>query len=204
MYLNCNIHQRPQTIYDWGDEHALTDVLYKKAFRPQKCEQKCMGSAMDHLGEGSNKPMPLEKKLTQAAEFLADYYQDGEHHDQPMVGEEERREEVKQELEAKGYYKLTKDELVWGARTAWRNAPRCPARVIWKKLIVFDCRQLTDTDMMFMAICRHLEVTKVNTQNIIVNLGILRLRLMVETSSQQSQSSERGGQACLTCECGTS
>ena len=158
MYLNYDIHQRPQTIYDWGDEHALTDVLYKKAFRPQKCEKKCMGSAMDHMGEGSNKPMSLEKKLTQAEEFLADYYQDGEHHDQPMVGEEERREEVKQELEAKGYYKLTKDELVWGARTAWRNAPRCPARVIWKKLIVFDCRQLTDTDMMFMAICRHLEV----------------------------------------------
>ena len=124
-----------------------------------------MGSTMDNQGEGSNKPMPLERKLVQAAEFLADYYQEVEHHDEPMVGEEERWEEVRGELEKKGYYKLTKDELVWGARTAWRNAPRCPARVIWKKLIVFDCRQLTDTDMMFMAICRHLEVTKVYTKN---------------------------------------
>jgi len=173
--MRGTLQNRPQTIYDWGDEHALTDVLYKKAFRPQKCEKKCMGSAMDHMGEGSNKPMSLEKKLTQAEEFLADYYQDGEHHDQPMVGEEERREEVKQELEAKGYYKLTKDELVWGARTAWRNAPRCPARVIWKKLIVFDCRQLTDTDMMFMAICRHLEVA-LNGGNIQPAITIFRER----------------------------
>ena len=35
-------------------------------------------------------------------------------------------------------YSLTADELVWGARMAWRNAPRCPARVVWKKLTVFD------------------------------------------------------------------
>ena len=35
-------------------------------------------------------------------------------------------------------YCLTADELEWGARTAWRNAPRCPARVVWKKLTVFD------------------------------------------------------------------
>ena len=118
-----------------------------------------MGSAMDHLGEGSNKPMALEMKLTQAKEFLADYYKDSEHHEHPLKAEEERWEMVKQELEAHGFYKLTRDELVWGARTAWRNAPRCPARVMWKKLIVFDCRQLTDTDLMFMAICRHLEVS---------------------------------------------
>ena len=37
-------------------------------------------------------------------------------------------------------YTMTHDELVWGARMAWRNAPRCPARVIWKNLTVFDKR----------------------------------------------------------------
>ena len=158
-FFEQSFSQGPQTIYDWGDEHALTDVLYKRAFRPQKCEKKCMGSAMDHLGEGSNKHMPLEKKLSQAAEFLVDYYQDLEHHERPAMGLEERQEEVRKALEEDGFYRLTKDELVWGARTAWRNAPRCPARVIWKNLIVFDCRQLSDTDMMFLAICRHLEVT---------------------------------------------
>ena len=38
----------------------------------------------------------------------------------------------------------TQDELEWGARTAWRNAPRCPARVVWKRLTVFD--KVGDTD----------------------------------------------------------
>ena len=133
-------------------------MLYKRAFRPQKCEKKCMGSAMDNFGEEANKHLSLEKKLAQAEEFLVDYYHDVENHEPPLMPLEERQAEVKNALEVNGYYKLTKDELVWGARTAWRNAPRCPARVIWKKLIVFDCRQLTNTDMMFFAICRHLEV----------------------------------------------
>ena len=133
-------------------------MLYKRAFRPQKCEKKCMGSAMDNFGEEANKHLSLEKKLSQAEEFLVDYYHDVENHEPPLMPLEERQAEVKNALEVNGYYKLTRDELVWGARTAWRNAPRCPARVIWKKLIVFDCRQLTDTDMMFFAICRHLEV----------------------------------------------
>ena len=39
-------------------------------------------------------------------------------------------------------YTMTHDELVWGARMAWRNAPRCPARVIWKNLTVFDKRHV--------------------------------------------------------------
>ena len=37
---------------------------------------------------------------------------------------------------------MTHDELVWAARMAWRNAPRCPARVIWKNLTVFDKRHV--------------------------------------------------------------
>ena len=44
---------------------------------------------------------------------------------------------------------MTSDELVWGARMAWRNAPRCPARVIWKKLTVFDKRHIDDAEGMF-------------------------------------------------------
>ena len=47
---------------------------------------------------------------------------------------------------------MTHDELVWGARMAWRNAPRCPARVIWKNLTVFDKRHIDDAEGMFMAI----------------------------------------------------
>ena len=44
--------------------------------------------------------------------------------------------QVKNELETKGHYNLTYEELVFGARTAWRNAPRCVNRIVWRQLEV--------------------------------------------------------------------
>lgn len=44
--------------------------------------------------------------------------------------------QVQQELEEKGIYQLTYEELVFGARTAWRNAPRCVNRIVWRQLEV--------------------------------------------------------------------
>ena len=43
---------------------------------------------------------------------------------------------IKKEIEVKGHYDLTYEELVFGARTAWRNAPRCINRIIWRQLEV--------------------------------------------------------------------
>lgn len=43
---------------------------------------------------------------------------------------------IKKEIDAKGHYDLTYEELVFGARTAWRNAPRCINRIIWRQLEV--------------------------------------------------------------------
>ena len=134
-----------------------------------------MGSAMDHQGQGSNRPLPLDQKLVQAADFLADYHKDSDNHGPPKISQEQRLLEVTQQLKEVGYYELTPDELEWGARTAWRNAPRCPARVVWKKLTVFDCRKATDTDAMYKAICRHLEVS-LNMGNIQPAISIFRER----------------------------
>ena len=33
-------------------------------------------------------------------------------------------------------YELTENELVFGAKTAWRNASRCIGRIQWSKLKV--------------------------------------------------------------------
>lgn len=44
--------------------------------------------------------------------------------------------QIQQEIEEKGHYELTYEELVFGARTAWRNAPRCVNRIIWRQLEV--------------------------------------------------------------------
>lgn len=44
--------------------------------------------------------------------------------------------EVRSQIEEKGHYELTYEELVFGARTAWRNAPRCVNRIVWRQLEV--------------------------------------------------------------------
>ena len=71
---------------------------------------------------------------------------------------------------------MTHDELVWGARMAWRNAARCPARVIWKNLTVFDKRHIDTADEMFQAICDHLEYSN-NGGNIRPAITIFRQRI---------------------------
>ena len=70
---------------------------------------------------------------------------------------------------------MTHDELVWGARMAWRNAPRCPARVIWKKLTVFDKRHIDDAEGMFKAIKEHLAYSN-NGGNIRPAITVFRQR----------------------------
>ena len=59
---------------------------------------------------------------------------------------------------------------------AWRNAPRCPARIIWKKLQVFDQRHIDNTDDMFKAILDHLEFSN-NGGNIRPAITLFRQRL---------------------------
>ena len=72
-------------------------------------------------------------------------------------------------------YTMTRDELVWGARMAWRNASRCPARSIWKKLTVFDKRHIDTADDMFHAICDHLAFSN-NGGNIRPAITVFRQR----------------------------
>ena len=78
-------------------------------------------------------------------------------------------------IREKKTYLMTKDELIWGARMAWRNAPRCPARVIWKKLTVFDKRHIDDAEGMFKAILEHLEYSN-NGGNIRPAITVFRQR----------------------------
>ena len=46
---------------------------------------------------------------------------------------------MRKEIEEKGHYDLTYEELAFGARTAWRNAPRCVNRIVWRQLEVSEC-----------------------------------------------------------------
>ncbi|XP_015685678.1 nitric oxide synthase, inducible, partial [Protobothrops mucrosquamatus] len=68
-----------------------------------------------------------------------------------------RLEAVAQEIERTGTYQLTKEELIFATKQAWRNAPRCIGRIQWSNLQVFDARSCTNAKEMFEHLCRHLE-----------------------------------------------
>ena len=123
----------------------------------------------------ANKPLSLETKIVQAKDFLREYYSDKINHEEPKQSQYEREREVLRHLHQRGTYDLTHDELVWGARTAWRNAPRCPARVVWKNLAVFDKRHVDDAEGMFRAICEHLDFSN-NGGNIRPAITVFRQR----------------------------
>ena len=59
---------------------------------------------------------------------------------------------VQRELAERGTYELTAAELEFGARTAWRNAARCPARVAWRSLTLADHRHIDTAAEMWEAI----------------------------------------------------
>ncbi len=48
-----------------------------------------------------------------------------------------RIDKVTLEITLTGSYSLTTDELTFGAKQAWRNAPRCIARIQWANLQVW-------------------------------------------------------------------
>ena len=108
----------------------------------------------------ANRQLTNEKSLQQAKDFFKDYYGDDKNHGIPDKGEEERAREALTLLESNGTYDFTKDELTWGCQTAWRNASRCPARMVWHKLRVFDCRHIDTPEQMYEAILEQISDCK--------------------------------------------
>ena len=119
----------------------------------------CAGSTMGTMQLA--KPSLTEaKKLTQAREFFLEYFKERNryffHYYDSLINIysheffntikirekdfEERWETVSAAIRKNGIYDLTADELYFGAQTAWRNAPRCVGRKVWKSLSLKDCR----------------------------------------------------------------
>jgi len=172
---NKSAKKKPVTILDWRNDGGLSDSLSVQHDRPLICERgRCLGSKMNT--KPANKPLTLDKALDQSKDFLKQYYADISNHETPEKTLQERQAEVLADLKNKKTYELTTDELTWGARTAWRNAPRCPGRVVWKKLHVFDQRHVDDTDRMFKAILDHIDYSN-NGGNIRPAITLFRQRL---------------------------
>jgi nitric-oxide synthase len=90
--------------------------------------------------------------LYEALEFLELFYAE-------MVGEmpfAQRLRQVRDEIDATGTYLHTLDELIFGARVAWRNSARCIGRLYWNSLRVRDRRHVTEPAQVAAESIRHL------------------------------------------------
>lgn len=61
------------------------------------------------------------------------------------------------QVEQKGEYIPTTEELTFGAKVAWRNSNKCIGRLFWQSLHVFDERTLTKEEEVFEALIRHID-----------------------------------------------
>ncbi|MFY9985821.1 MAG: nitric oxide synthase oxygenase [Chthoniobacterales bacterium] len=52
---------------------------------------------------------------------------------------------------------LSREELVYGAKVAWRNSTRCVGRLLWENLLVRDLRHLNTPQEVFAALVDHVE-----------------------------------------------
>ncbi|MDA0315278.1 MAG: nitric oxide synthase oxygenase [Bacteroidetes bacterium] len=96
--------------------------------------------------------MPTSFLFKQAQEFIQQYFLEFN-----LTGLERRLDEVKSEILHTGTYRLTEEELGFGAKLAWRNSNRCMGRLFWKSLKVRDLRTLTTSAEVFADALEHLE-----------------------------------------------
>ena len=68
-----------------------------------------------------------------------------------------RLKAIREEIDQRGTYTLTTEELTFGAKLAWRNSNRCIGRLLWKSLKVRDRRTLATPEEIFSDLLDHLD-----------------------------------------------
>lgn len=135
------------------------ETLHLKADPVNICSlNECRGSLMNPPNmtcDPMKDKQSVEELRRLAISFLDQYYDS-----MKRTGSEAhqtRLNEVLESIKTTGTYELTGNELIFGAKLAWRNAPRCIGRQQWNKLQVFDYRQISTTGEMYQALCSHLK-----------------------------------------------
>lgn len=90
-----------------------------------------------------------------ARDFLTQYYASIKRGG--SEAHEMRWQDVQAQIASSGSYQLKETELIFGAKLAWRNAPRCIGRIQWSKLQV---KMHGDADDVDDAACTSLPVTQ--------------------------------------------
>ncbi|KAM9468990.1 nitric oxide synthase, inducible-like [Clarias gariepinus] len=143
--------------FENGSRHQ--DTLYHRAVKHQLCKPKvCEGSIMNPktlIRSTPVSPPSTNELITQAIDFINQYYKSFKNSkiDEHLA----RVTEVASEIENSGTYQLTLEELAFGAKQAWRNAPRCIGRIQWSNLQVFDARKCRTAKEMFEYMCSHIK-----------------------------------------------
>ncbi|QKS70539.1 nitric oxide synthase oxygenase [Paenalkalicoccus suaedae] len=89
----------------------------------------------------------------QAASFISTCYQELGI-DATTLGD--RLQQVKVEIEETGTYTHTYEELVHGAKMAWRNSNKCIGRLFWETMNVFDAREVKEESEVFNTLKNHM------------------------------------------------
>jgi len=96
----------------------------------------------------------LPMLLLEAIDYLRLFYQE---QSLPEAQLQERLVEIYHDYRRSGTYWQTEDELIYGAKVAWRNSTRCIGRIFWESLRVRDLRHLTTAEEIFAALVDHIQ-----------------------------------------------
>lgn len=156
---------------NWVDGTEIVDTLHQKVKDPIHCTNgRCTGSIVSPYGGEipANRPygVPRHKEEVKihAKDFFEQYYSSIN-----LLGDKEHQQrlaEVIETIEECGTYEMTEKELLFAAKTAWRNTPRCIGRFQWNSLELIDARHITTTQEMFEYLKKHL-VYSTNGGNIL-------------------------------------
>ena len=86
-------------------------------------------------------------------------------HQELNIDNEETKKRIQQiinEINETNTYKHTTDELIYGAKVAWRNSNRCIGRLFWDKLNVRDMRFIDNEIDFVHSIENHIEIATNN------------------------------------------
>ena len=70
---------------------------------------------------------------------------------------------IREEIQQSGTYRHTEEELIHGARMAWRHNSRCIGRLFWHSLEVIDARAAETEEQVVQALDR--KSTRLNSSH---------------------------------------
>jgi len=111
-----------------------------------------MKEGSDKMGEEFINKTTL---LQEAVSFIQTCYQEL---DKKSSETAIRIQEIETTITETGSYQHTEEELIHGAKMAWRNANRCIGRLFWDRMNVVDARHVRESDAIFDTLIQHIRM----------------------------------------------